>query len=207
MKQTLPNSTGSTGSTLATQATTAQVDPATDGRADTSGDSLANMHHKRRPITVVPIALLASLLVWLMWTVCPFGLMYDPNKDKCLPDLHLSLSIKGQPKALTHGDLVYWKPGGALSYVKQPFVLKQVAAVSGDRLQIQGDKLLVNSLQVGAGLPLVNVYRTSVALLQRDELVPPGKVFVIGQNRLSDDSRYWGYLDRQQIVGQAYKLW
>ena len=192
--QTLPNSTGSTRST-------------TDSRADTGLDSLAIARQRRRAITVVPIALLASLLVWLMWTVCPFGLMYDPNKDKCLPDLHLSLSIKGQPKGLTHGDLVYWKPSGALAYVKQPFVLKQVAAVSGDRLQIQGDKLLVNGLQVGAGLPLVNVYRTNVALLQRDEVVPAGKVFVIGQNRLSDDSRYWGYLDRQQIVGRAYKLW
>ena len=205
--QSSPNSTGSSNATPASQVTTAQVDPTTDSRADTGLDCPANARHRRRAITVVPVALLGSLLVWLMWTVFPFGLMYDPNKDKCLPDLHLSLSIKGQPKALTHGDLVYWKPSGALAYVKQSFVLKQVAAVPGDRLQIQGDKLLVNGLQVGAGLPLVNIYRTNVALLQRDEVVPAGKVFVIGQNRLSDDSRYWGYLDRRQIVGQAYKLW
>lgn len=162
---------------------------------------------RRHSYALLPAVLLVVALIWLQWTVHPVGFMFDPNKDKCLPDLHLSFTVKGLPKHLGQGDLVYWKPAGALAYVKQEFVLKQVAAVPGDHLQIADDRVLVNGREVTRGLALVNVYKTTVQGLQRDEIVPPAKVFMVGYNRLSDDSRYWGYLDTGLIVGQAHKIW
>jgi conjugal transfer pilin signal peptidase TrbI len=36
--------------------------------------------------------------------------------------------------------------------------------------------------------------------------VPAGKLFVIGDASLSDDSRYWGYLDASKVVGTAHRL-
>ena len=162
---------------------------------------------RRRGWAVFAATISICLLVWINWTVHPIGLAYDPDDEKCLPDLHLSLTVKGNTRELHDGDLAYWKPAGPLAWVKRDIILKMVAAVPGDHLQVQGDRILVNGREVTRGLALVNVYRTSVQALQRDEVVPPGKVFMLGLHPRSDDSRYWGYVDQSDLVGRAYKIW
>jgi signal peptidase I len=45
--------------------------------------------------------------------------------------------------------------------------------------------------------------------MEDDELVlPPGKYFVMGDNRdNSQDSRYWGFVDRQNIIGRPLLIY
>ena len=48
-------------------------------------------------------------------------------------------------------------------------------------------------------VPAVNFYNL---------VVPKNKYLMIGDNRdESDDSRYWGYVDESEFVGQAFLIW
>jgi len=41
----------------------------------------------------------------------------------------------------------------------------------------------------------------------RDDVVPPGHLWMMGATADSFDSRYWGFLHEQQVIGRAYALW
>lgn len=148
----------------------------------------------------------ALLLVMLFWTRRPVTLAFDPNAERCLPDLHLALLVHTPPKDPQPGDLVFWPPKGALAYVHQEFVLKQVAARAGDHVQVHEGRIFVNGRLVAAGLPLAAAYHHTTAQLERDDRVAPGHVFVMGTHPNSDDSRYWGDLDIKELAGAARKL-
>ena len=136
----------------------------------------------------------------------PFGFAYDPNREHCLTDFHLGFFVKHHPSEIHRSDLVMFLPVPALSYVRQPFVLKRVAAVAGDHLVIKDQVVTVNGREVVRGLVLASVYKTTPQQLQRDETVPPGRLFVFGDADRSDDSRYWGYLDSAKVVGTVKRL-
>lgn len=152
-------------------------------------------------------AFCASLLiVFFFWSHPPITLGFDPNKEKCITDLHLSLLLKFPPKEVHDGQLVIFRPNMPLSYVRQDFVLKQVAGVGGDHLQVARGQISINGRVVATGLPLASLYRRKPAELERDEIIPVGRVFLVGNNPKSDDSRYWGYLQVSQLAGTAIKL-
>ena len=146
------------------------------------------------------------LIVFLFWSKPPFGFGFDPNDEKCIPDMHLSFMVRTPPRTLKDDDIVFWKPVGPLAYVKQEFVMKQVGGVAGDHLVIHGDKVFINGKLKVSGLALASLYHRTPAQLERDEVIPAGKIFVIGQHPHSDDSRYWGYLDTKVLEGYAFKL-
>ena len=82
--------------------------------------------------------------------------------------------------------------------------IKRVVAGPGDRLSVKG------------GVPVVNGVRAvedftrpcgggSKCDLPVEIVIPPDHYFMMGDNRgQSDDSRFWGPVPRDQIIGQAF---
>jgi len=91
--------------------------------------------------------------------------------------------------------------------------IKRVIGVGGDTIQIINKRILVN------GQPLEERYSrfTDQVILPanvqpRDNLgplvVPPGKLFVMGDNRdESYDSRFWGFVDQSKVKGKAFIIY
>ncbi|CAE6842057.1 signal peptidase I [Paraburkholderia aspalathi] len=146
------------------------------------------------------------LLVVLFWSKPIVTLGFDPQSERCLPDLHLALLVHEAPQTVRDGDLLFWRPSGALAGFKEQFILKQVAGVPGDHVTIRDGKVEINGKVVVQGFPLARFYHRSANDFNRDETIPPGEFFMVGVHPLSNDSRYWGYLDAHQVAGSAYEL-
>lgn len=133
-----------------------------------------------------------------------------------------------QYKEPKRGDIIVFR------YPEDPSVpyIKRVIGVPGDHVVYRDKKLYINGEPMkqetlgtyytqGTGLNswlqedlgrveheiLVNPYRN----LHNDEeeiIVPPGNYFVMGDNRdNSRDSRYWGFVPEENLVGKAFFIW
>ena len=136
-------------------------------------------------------------------------------------------------RELQRGDIVVFK----FPYQDHPHFVKRVIGLPGDHLKIVDQQVYVNGKMLnepyvmhdptsGYGDPLNynfppvgnQMYLSSLQpewaheirkYIQGDELVvPPGKYFAMGDNRdRSLDSRYWGFVDRDAIMGRPFLIY
>lgn len=133
-------------------------------------------------------------------------------------------------RAPQRGEVIVFRyPGNeSISYVKR------VVGLPGDSILIRNKKLFINDTEAlyqpadqsliadQTGHEYYRVLRESlsgsahtVMVSNADEadffgpeIVPPGKVFVLGDNRdSSDDSRYWGMVPLENIEGRVFVVW
>jgi signal peptidase I len=119
-------------------------------------------------------------------------LLYGPE----IPLVHWRLPML---KTIRRGDIVVFR------YPKNPSetYLKRVAAVGGDRLEIRDGILYVNSLPVREPYAVHRVPLHSAQESWGPTVVPPGNLFVMGDNRdNSSDSRDWGFVPNRNVIGE-----
>ncbi len=102
---------------------------------------------------------------------------------------------------VARGDMIAFFP----PHDDRPFV-KRVIGTAGDHLQIEGAVVIVNGERLDE--PYVNRERREenrpvYVPPAIDVVVPDGALFVLGDNRnFSQDSRYWGYVSVDAVIGR-----
>ena len=115
-----------------------------------------------------------------------------------LPFVEKEIFSMGEPQ---HGDIIVFP------FPKNPEIdyIKRVVGLPGDVIEIRDKQLYRNGQAVQEeyivhGDPDMSARRDTM----KPRTVPPGKVFVMGDNRdFSEDSRFWGYVDKDTIHGRA----
>lgn len=127
----------------------------------------------------------------------------------------------GEPK---NGDVMVFIPPH-----EDDYFIKRVIGIPGDRVRYEDKTLYINGeeqkQEFVARIPPANtryaVYRENVGGVEhlvhrvpyRDSpdqewIVPEGHYFMMGDNRdRSSDSRYWGTVPEENIVGKAFAIW
>ncbi|MEM8502616.1 MAG: signal peptidase I [Cyanobacteria bacterium P01_D01_bin.1] len=100
------------------------------------------------------------------------------------------------------GDIVVFEPPPQLQeygYTASQAFIKRVIGLPGQTVQVSQGKVYVD------GQPLTEDYiREAPAYEMPPVAVPPGNLFVMGDNRNdSNDSHVWGFLPAQNVIGRA----
>ena len=107
--------------------------------------------------------------------------------------------------------------------------IKRVVAIPGDKIEIRKKRLIINNEVAKYTEPAQDFDKSNPFLIlhesiggsERDvsvtkdrienygpEIVPPGSIFVMGDNRdSSDDSRYWGMIPIKNVDGKVFAIW
>ncbi|RJP17458.1 MAG: signal peptidase I [Candidatus Abyssobacteria bacterium SURF_5] len=123
------------------------------------------------------------------------------------------------------GDVVVFETKGIEGLDQRKDFIKRIVAVGGDHVQIVSDDPNWNpafdSLIEGGGHIYINgerleepasvadrVYFPAGAFGEGGVTVPPDSYFMLGDNSLnSRDSRYWGFVPRENILGKAVAIY
>jgi signal peptidase I len=203
------------------------VDDQTELQSKPRGDSMRN---SLAEWTVTIILLLFGTTTLVQAFVIPTGSMEDTlligdhllvDKLAYAPEGPLSKFLL--PYApIRRGDVIVFRYPVD---VTQTYV-KRVVGVPGDRIRIRDKQVYRNGVQIGEpyvyhkteyidsyrdnfpGEPNTRIADAAQLMLEKhvvngELVVPPGNYFAMGDNRDSSfDSRYWGFVPRENIIGK-----
>jgi signal peptidase I len=175
--------------------------PAYETRHERTLERDRALSHRIAVWLVGPLAILLTILVLVFFVVFERSTVSGPSMEPTLRDHDYVLLTKGLPDP-KRGDIVILNvvyKGVAEEWVKR------IVALGGDTVDVTGDLILVNGapeqfrhivLTNGPSYPIQHV------------IVPPGQVFVAGDNRpVSQDSRYVGTFPLSAIRGRVVFLY
>lgn len=169
-------------------------------------------------------AALALVQVGLQTFQDRYRLGIDPQAETSLTDaagrparLYL---VELQRREVGRGDLVAVRPpararqllreagiGFPSPMLPGRLFAKRVAAVAGDTVAVRPEGVWVNGRQVAGPLVLAGTLRKPPEAFARTYRLGAGELFLLGSSPASFDSRYWGPVGREAVIGRVRVLW
>lgn len=181
------------------------------------GESVGRKGKAREYLEAFVVALLIALVVRTL-VIQAFKIPSSSMEDTLLIGDHIFVNkfLYGYHVPFTKGRILQFtapRRGDIIVFVfpedKSKDFIKRVVGTPGDTIEIRRKRVLLN------GTPLEENYvrfadgdSIDRFVRARDNLppvkVPPGKLFVMGDNRdRSYDSRFWGFVEMDAVIGKA----
>lgn len=171
---------------------------------------LAVIKKKPWPIFICQAGLvLVVILALSAWVTSRFRIAADTQLERSLPD-NLIYLVDLKDKELKRGSMYSLAPKAAFRFLGEDTPLvKVLVGLPGDTVEIDSRlSIKVNGETVGYGLPILEKFdlNESDFISAKPKILGNDEYWFMGVHKLSFDSRYWGAIDEQQILGRAYGI-
>jgi conjugative transfer signal peptidase TraF len=83
--------------------------------------------------------------------------------------------------------------------------IKQVVGIEGDSLELLGRNFFCNGRPIGKAKQY-SLKGERIEHFKESTVIPEGKLFVVGHHKDSLDSKYFGFLDKRDVLAIAYPI-
>jgi conjugal transfer pilin signal peptidase TrbI len=156
------------------------------------------------------VLLLGGLVLGMKLTGLRIGIDVQRliGEPACMPSL-VYLWHKGLPRPPQVGDVIVASmPDSGLHIGARPGdrIVKEVFAVAGDHIRIQGTELWINGKHTDRLWLAKSLPGKKPGDFDAEYTLKDGQLFLMGTTQESLDSRYWGPVNRESIIGGATPL-
>lgn len=136
-----------------------------------------------------------------------FSIEIDPQVVKCIPRYSVYL-VDHSDQEVQRGKLfAFTSKGLSPIYEDGTRMLKYLKGLPGDEVEISGEQVSINGDYVTYGLSLAeDKLGLPKSKFQGKKILPVNQYWFLGTSHKSFDSRYWGGVTNDQIIGRAYPL-
>lgn len=137
-----------------------------------------------------------------------YKLGFDEQHIKCIPGITWYLVDTKDKVVKKDATYVFLAKNMNPIYPDGTKMVKYVRALPGDEVEITAKdyRVLINGEELFKGVPLsLDLKRPPESFVVKGKLAP-SNYWMFGTNPFGFDSRYWGSVHDEQIVGRAYPL-
>ena len=159
-----------------------------------------------RPFLVKAALVVITLFLAFDTIAKRYRLGIDWQVERCLPDTRAVLIDLGS-EIPERGELIAFRGRGLEPlFADGTKMVKILVGLPGDRIEITPERTMVNDVEVATGLHLADRLGQTPEAFSRAFVVPEGHYFGVGKSDNSFDSRYFGLIKREQVLGKAWRL-
>lgn len=158
----------------------------------------------------VDLVAIALIVVGLLLTGIRIGVDVQRliGEPACMPSLVYLWQKAGQVEPKVGDYVVARMPstGMAVGAREGDRIVKRVMAAPGDAVRIEGTELWINDKHTDRLWLAKSLPGKAIGDFDRNMKLKSGEFFLMGTTQESFDSRYWGTIQREAIIGYAIPL-
>jgi len=167
------------------------------------------------PVQMERLWNLVNSLFWILAIVVighsvtqRYSIGIDDQKELCLEGSHRWYLIDHWDRTFDANDLMAFAGDQRVEpfFKNDQTFIKRVKGLPGQTIDQEGDAIRVDQADIGRGFPLLGHTGVTKAIGESSFRLQPMTFWVMGDQPKSFDSRYWGVVYQQQIIGKAYAL-
>lgn len=136
-----------------------------------------------------------------------WSIAIDAQENLCLPPYRIWLIDKKQTTPIQGEIFAFTSRGLAPVFADGTTIVKVLEGMPGEQVSVKEDRTTINGRTVATGLQVAQDFGIDPSRYVREGTIPDNGYWFFGRTADSFDSRYWGSVQENQIVGKAYPIW
>ncbi|TXY52049.1 hypothetical protein FXE74_18875 [Vibrio cholerae] len=132
---------------------------------------------------------------------------YVDEDKRCIPEHSVYLLKKGNLEVERGKIYTFFAQGMSPFYPDNTLISKYVVGLPNDVVVQNEQGIFINDSLIATGYPSIDKLNRPEASFYRSYVLGEGEYFFTAPAERSFDSRYWGTVKQQQIIGEAIPLW